>query len=295
MDESDFWRKSEIDNVRHVSERYIGKSDPYIVMISTPNAPGGLFYRIEAEPEESCLYKRLKMDYHYGLGRIYTQEEIEKAKQSPGFAREYELQYLGKIGNLLSMKVIEDAIKLGESLKDIPVNPYCIHSLGVDPGFGSSASGLVLTEHLKEEDKIRVLDAQLFDGHPNPNDIINTIFEYHRKYHNLWIFVDAAARGFITSLKIAFNENPDYERVEDVSPQSNKVIPVAFNKDHKEMISHMAMLFNQNHIAVEQRFDKLIISLKTCTVNEYTLDKEATSYDDLLDAMRLSLKAYKIV
>lgn len=80
----------------------------------------------------------------------------------------------------------------------------------------------------------------------------------------------------------------------DVSLQSNKVIPVAFNKDHKEMISHMAMLFNQNHVAVPEKFDKLIISLKTCTVNEYTLDKESTSYDDLLDAMRLSLKAYKI-
>src|SRR4029079_3573098 len=77
LDESDFWRKSEIDNVRHVAERYIGKSDPYIVMVSTPNAPGGLFETIEKEPEESCLYKRLKMDYHYGLGRIYTVREIE--------------------------------------------------------------------------------------------------------------------------------------------------------------------------------------------------------------------------
>jgi hypothetical protein len=87
LDESDFWRKSEIDNVRHVAERYIGKSDPYVVMVSTPNAPGGLFERIEKEPEESCLYKRLKMDYNYGLGKIYTIEEIEKAKQSPGFDR----------------------------------------------------------------------------------------------------------------------------------------------------------------------------------------------------------------
>ena len=87
--------KGEQEDVRHVSERYIGKSDPYIVMVSTPNAPGGLFYNIEKEPEESCLYKRLKIDYNYGLGRIYTVEEIERAKQSPGFDREYGLQYLG--------------------------------------------------------------------------------------------------------------------------------------------------------------------------------------------------------
>ena len=66
------FRKGEQEDVRHVSERYIGKSDPYIVMVSTPNNPGGLFYNIEQEPEDTCLYKRLKMDYTFGLGKIYT-------------------------------------------------------------------------------------------------------------------------------------------------------------------------------------------------------------------------------
>ena len=61
------FRKGEQEDVRHVSERYIGKSDPYIVMVSTPTGPGGLFYKIEREPEDTCLYKRLKMDYTYGL------------------------------------------------------------------------------------------------------------------------------------------------------------------------------------------------------------------------------------
>jgi len=42
IDEGDFFRKSEQEDVRHVSERYIAKSDPYIVMVSTPNAPDGL-------------------------------------------------------------------------------------------------------------------------------------------------------------------------------------------------------------------------------------------------------------
>ena len=35
LDEADFFRKGEQEEVRHVSERYIGKSDPYIVMVST--------------------------------------------------------------------------------------------------------------------------------------------------------------------------------------------------------------------------------------------------------------------
>ena len=55
IDEGDFFRKSEQEDVRHVSERYIAKSDPYIVMVSTPNAPDGLFEKIEKEPEETCI------------------------------------------------------------------------------------------------------------------------------------------------------------------------------------------------------------------------------------------------
>ncbi len=126
-------------------------------MVATPNAPGGLFYNIEAEPEETCLYKRLKLDYHYGLGKIYTNEEIEKAKLSPGFEREFGLQYLGKTGNVFSSLQINKAIQLGEQYQNIPINPYSIHSIGIDPGFSSSRSAIVATEFLKEEEKIRVV------------------------------------------------------------------------------------------------------------------------------------------
>ena len=80
LDESDFWIRDEVDEVRDVVERYIGKSDPYIVMVSTPIAPNGLFDRIEREPEDTCLYKRVKLDYTYGLNKIYTEAEIDKAK-----------------------------------------------------------------------------------------------------------------------------------------------------------------------------------------------------------------------
>ena len=72
VDEGDFFRKGEQEQVRFVTERYIGKSNPYIVMVSTPNAPNGLFDKIEREPESSCIYRRLKMDYTYGLNKIYS-------------------------------------------------------------------------------------------------------------------------------------------------------------------------------------------------------------------------------
>jgi hypothetical protein len=59
-----------------------------------------------------CIYKRLKMDYTYGLGKIYSKEEIAKAKKSPSFGREYDLQYLGLIGNPFHTADIERAIAL---------------------------------------------------------------------------------------------------------------------------------------------------------------------------------------
>ena len=93
LDELDFIPKFQQDEVRAVSERYIAKSDPYIVSCSTPNAPGGLFERIEKEPVNTCLYKKFFLDYLWGVNKIYTQEEIDKAKLSPSFPREYQLQY----------------------------------------------------------------------------------------------------------------------------------------------------------------------------------------------------------
>jgi Terminase RNaseH-like domain len=294
LDELDFIRKSDQDNVRHISERYIGKSNPYIVLVSTPNMPGSLMENIKKESEDTCIYKRLFLDYHYGLNKIYTTAEIEKAKMSPSFEREYCLKFSGHIGNLLSQKVIDSAVLLGEQLKHIEPNPFAIHSLGIDPAFGSSAFGMVLTEHIPEHDVIRVLYSEQFDNHPDPNDMIKRIFEIHRQYHNLWIFVDASARGFITSLKIAFGENINYQSVDEVHPGNNKVLPINFSKEHKSMISHLAQLFEDHKVAVPEHHDKLIIALKTAVVNEYALDKESTSFDDIFDATRLSLKAYHV-
>jgi hypothetical protein len=112
LDEADFFPPEQQQYARDVSERYIAKSNPYTVMVSTPNAPDGLFERIEKEAEDTCLYKRIFLDYTYGIGKIYTAEEIEKAKQSPSFEREYNLKYLGRIGNVFHTKDIEAAIDI---------------------------------------------------------------------------------------------------------------------------------------------------------------------------------------
>jgi hypothetical protein len=150
LDEADFFPPGQQQDAKDVSERYIAKSNPWIVMVSTPNAPDGLFERIEKEPEDKCLYKRLYFDYTYGLDRIYTREEIEKTKTSPSFEREYNLKYLGLIGNVFHTTYIDAAIQRGKEYDpDTPVK-MCGKSLGIDPAFGSSNFGIVGTQGVNQ-------------------------------------------------------------------------------------------------------------------------------------------------
>lgn len=59
------------------------------------------------------------------------------------------------------------------------------------------------------------------------------------------------------------------------------------------MLSHLHVIVNKGHLAIPDKYENLIASLGTVHAKDYSLDKEQTSYDDLLDALRLSLKGYK--
>ena len=265
-------------------------------MVSTTNAPDGLFDRIEREPEDTCLYKRIKLDYTYELGKIYTNEEIEKAKHSPSFKREYMLHYLGLEGNIFSPLQIEKSVELGEKYKDLPINPYCIHSIGVDPGFSSSATAIVGTEFLKEESKIRIIYAEQFEK-SDPQYLVNLIFNLYHKYghNNTSIFVDGSNRAFVNLVKVAFNESLNWEKsMIKPNPNNMNVIPISFNSEHKEMLSHLAMLVSKEYLCIPKQFDKMEIALTTAYADEYSLNKDRSSYNDLTDALRLACVMDKI-
>jgi len=73
-----------------------------------------------------------------------------------------------------------------------------------------------------------------------------------------------------------------------------KIIPVNFNTEHKNMLSNLHVVVSKGYLAIDTKYDKLLTSLRTAYANELSLDKEQTSYNDLLDALRLSLKGYNI-
>jgi hypothetical protein len=299
LDEADFFPPGQQQAARDVSERYIAKSNPYIVMVSTPNAPDGLFERIEKEAEGTCLYKRIFLDYTYGIGKIYSQEEIEKAKASPSFEREYNLQYLGKIGNVFHTKDIEAAIEKGRKYSPDAIGPsyFTSKSMGIDPAYGSSAFGIVVTQWI--DNHIQILHAEEYHR-PDYNEMLSVVYGLLSKYDVDKVYIDGANPSFIKSLKLQIGEDADYMPEIHKAKQENRkpnmrIVPVNFNSEHKAMLGHCKMILEQDpgKIAINpDRFDKLITALRTAVDNDGTLDKESTSYNDIFDAFRLALKFY---
>ncbi len=63
-----------------------------------------------------------------------------------------------------------------------------------------------------------------------------------------------------------------------------KILPVNFQTEHKRMLSHLHVMINKNYLAIPKEYDNLINSLRTAYATEYSLDKEITLYNNLLDA-----------
>jgi hypothetical protein len=118
-------------------------------------------------------------------------------------------------------------------------------------------------------------------------------------------YFDAANPEIWSSLKRMPNEPHSeqyvfeklaYYKKNNLNPANYmKVIPVPFSTQGAKMLQHTKSLLEDkdNLVAIDKQYDKLLTSLRTAVANEYKLDKEQTSYHDILDAFRLSLQLYQ--
>jgi hypothetical protein len=249
-----------------------------------------------------CLYKRLLLDYTYGLGNIYTLEEIDKAKASPSFEREYNLKYLGLIGNVFHTKDIEAAIQKGTQYSPYDINDYSQKSMGIDPAFGSSAFGIVVTQ--RADNQIQIMHAEEYQR-PDFNEMLSVVWDLFRRFGKInKIYIDGSNPSFIRALKIQIGEDEEYEEIIKEAKSIRldyehdmDVVPVSFSTEHKSMLGNCKMFLERDggYIAINpKKCDKLITSLRTAVeYNDGVLDKEATSYDDVFDAFRLAMCYYR--
>ena len=302
LDEADFFPPGQQSDARNVSERYIAKSNPWIVMVSTPNAPVGLFERIEREPEDTCMYRRLFLDYKYGLGKIYTEAEISAAQASPSFDREYNLKYLGKVGNVFHTLDIEAAIctqKEGQEMMDWSTSTMIGRSMGIDVAWGDTSKFAILITQYRNN-KVEVFYAESFEK-PLMNVIINHIMQLKQRHHITKLYCDGANPEVIRELKNRIGEYHDYygwlteEQIWALrSSNSWQIIPVNFQKRHRQMLEWTYTLMSKRFIKIHPSLQKLIVSLRTAIVSdEWKLDKQQTSYHDTLDSFQLALCNYE--
>jgi len=170
--------------------------------------------------------------------------------------------------------------------------------MGIDPAWGSSAFGIVVTHWI--DNHIEILHAEEYHR-PDYNEMLSVVYGLISKYQVDKIYIDGANPSFIKSLKLQIGEEADYDKVIarykaegfDNWSEYMKIVPVNFNKEHKAMLGHCKMILEHEprKIAINpDEFDKLITSLRTAVDNDGVLDKEATSYNDIFDAFRLALK-----
>ena len=179
---------------------------------------------------------------------------------------------------------------------------YTSKSMGIDPAWGSSAFGIVVTQFA--DGIIQILHAEEY-RRPDYNEMLSTAYALMSKYGVHKVYIDGANPSFIRSLKLQIGEDPDYDKViaryrseglgDDSWSENMKIVPVNFNKEHKAMLGHCKMLLEHDggRIAINpDKFDKLVTAVRTAVDNDGTLDKEATSYNDIFDAFRLAMKFY---
>jgi hypothetical protein len=303
LDEAAFFDKASQSEVVDVIERYAGKSNAKIVLLSTPNRPGDLCHTILSQPFEESFYKVLKLDYRWGENKIYSEEDIRIAKASSSFEREYNLSFSSPEGNVFSHISVDRAVELG-SKYPLVINKDAKHSLGCDPGFGSSSFGVCVLEY--SDSIIKVVYADEFER-SSFNDMVHKIWEIKNMIGVLSnVYIDAANTEFIEAVKQELGENPNWHYIHEKIAWAKKnrlnvsdymqVVPVSFSQEGASMLSHCKNLIENEDslIAINPEYDKLISGLKGAIAQEYKLNKSETPYPDLVDAFRLACKFFEL-
>jgi len=138
--------------IRVVGERYRGKSDSYVIWVSTAgDFATGFFYEIKEEPEAMCQYKRFEMYEDRGLEKdsitgtsIFSNEFIDEARKLPSFPQEFQGIWGANIGDIYSTEALDEICDMDY---EIDYELGSKNRLGFcDPGYGTSQFGICITE-----------------------------------------------------------------------------------------------------------------------------------------------------
>jgi hypothetical protein len=323
-DEFDFHNRRIQEDVMSVVTPFRPKNDTLIILNSTTKRTNGLYKEMDDEwnefletlnlkgkvnqydllkPREELpnyfhqikendkhRYFLLEFDYLWGLGKIYTEAEIEEVKEDRTFPGEFCLKYAGQIGNYFPAHHIDLALELGEQYKGDPINQFAGHWGGIDP----ESKAVFYVIEVEKDKIVRIVDGAEYPREITPHDFATQIHKVSSKYKFIRWFIDGNHRGYVNEIKQAFGEDDDWMKAEDVNWEDNKIIPVNFSREHKEMLFHTRNCLSKGYLAIPRKYDKLEIALRTAWAEGNSLDKDESDNTDHLDALRLSLKGVEV-
>ena len=268
VDEAAFFGLLHDEEARAVTERYIGKSDPWIIYFSTPNVPDGMFYDLMKEDNE---YYKIELPYTVGLDKIYTMEEIEKAKLSPSFEREYNLQWGYGVGDVFELEKLDpnnenSVVKYYNFTFDEQSKYDSI--LALDPAYSDSKFGIV--GMIKKSDKAYVVIAEELTKASDSEALrkINTLLDLHH-FSNLYI--DGQYANLITEFK---NRIPTHG--------------VNFRTEGVKMIDNSSNGISNDEYRIHPKYKELLKQLRTAKrKDDGMLDKRQASLD-MVDAFNMA-------
>ena len=280
-DEAAFFKLRDDSVVRTVGERYIGKNNAYVVWVSTAGEePAGFFFDILQE--ENSIYTKLHMYYDVGLEKhsqtqtsIYTHSFIEKAKEARSFEREFMGIWGSNVGDIFGQEILDEITRHEYAIQ--PEDQSYDRIIGVDPGFGSSEFGIVITE--KSGGKYTVIHAESI-SRASYIETLDKIKSLSERFHTRRIFADGSWPEGIRDLR-------DNYRLD--------VTGISFLEYGKRMTAFAAEKSDKLEVRIHPMFRKLKHQLMTIKYNKKGMpDKTKQNPFDLGDAFLLALWWYKM-
>jgi len=263
LDEGDLFPPGQQVRARQASERLIPKTNPYIIWVSTPYLPGGLYEQIEKE--ENCMYRRKIMLEDRGIGKVYSEEDIAIAKLSPTYEMEFHGKYGFGIGNVMSG--IDDILEKYDTNLLMGKKAIC-----ADPAFGSSNFGICAGEQL--DNILYIKEAKQY-ARPSPEAMLHVTEELAKQYDRN-CHIDGAHPGLIRDLNIrGINAKPvnfgmPVRDTEGTSVQSLR----------SKMTINAAQMVKTKKVRIHPMFTDLISQLRSAQFDEKGgVDKKELTFD----------------
>jgi hypothetical protein len=314
VDECCFLPDREVDNITDIMLRNIPKSNPFLICVSTPNKPNDFMDKLFQEKPEDTIWKRMKLDYTWGIDKIFDSDEILKIKNSRSFEREFNLKFAGLAGNVLSPEAVDKCITTGLTLAETaPIDNWDIptkYVMSIDIGWGSSNTAIIVSRYVNG--KVQIIHSQEM-VRPLFSDVLNIIWQLYHKCNGRDrlrnILVDASATELYTALCNEFDINPSQKYLADKQKWCKErnvylgdhmyLCPIPFNPQGRYMLNHAQRMieFQESNgsaiIGIHPQFEDLITSCRSAYAVEDKLDKDRGVFADSFDSLLMNLSWYK--